>query len=219
VFRRQRYGRISYNEVDRRLLILRQFRDELERYYAARTWTPTRRLVEPGEAKPLRESLNQKQDETSRVLGLAGISATVTYHNPQTGLLAPIQLVPNFPRLWEYDIESSALFDQIDRAIGIYQTERPHAVRRTWNPFFWIGLLLDWVSRLPFSIARRAGIQGLNEETKAASVVRSAIWIVGALGMLITALDAIVNLLQAFDVWEAIRAFVSGRGLEPPQPR
>lgn len=216
VFRRHRFEKIPLWELGRRLSILRKFREDLARYYAARTWTTTRRLVEPDDAKQLRESLNHQEAEASRVMGLAGISGTGLYHDPRTGFAGPIQLVPNFARLWEFQIDSAALFDQVDRAIGIYQTERPHAATRTWNPFFWVGLVLDWASRLPFTIARRAGIQGINEETRGAAVARSVFWLMGAAVMLIPVLDAIVNLLKAFEVWESVRAFLFGRGIEPP---
>lgn len=47
--------------------------------------------------------------------------------------------------------------DFIDRAIGVYTSDRANSIIRTLNPFFWLILILEIVVRSPFYVLRVAG--------------------------------------------------------------
>ena len=57
--------------------------------------------------------------------------------------------------------------DELDRVIGVYETDRRNSIFRTFNPLWWIGNLAGWLVRLPF---RAIGAAGFDADKAEASV-------------------------------------------------
>ena len=88
------------------------------------------------------------------------------------------------------------LMDVIDQGIGIYETDRRAALLRTINPFFYLGIVLDWIVRVPFLLLGKAGFdQQKVEMSFVGRVIKGTIYIVTALASLLTVLQ-LLNYLE-----------------------
>jgi hypothetical protein len=68
-------------------------------------------------------------------------------------------LVDNIFNLHQLKISPQTLFDYVERAIGVYRDDKVKSLVRTLNPLFWLSIVLDYVSGLPFTVL---GALGLN---------------------------------------------------------
>ena len=69
-----------------------------------------------------------------------------------------IDLLENIFSLQQHKVDPKTLVDHIERAIGIYTTDRFGASVRTLNPFFWLSILIDYTARLPFFLLGSLGL-------------------------------------------------------------
>ncbi|MBW6470351.1 MAG: hypothetical protein K0A90_03930 [Methanosarcinaceae archaeon] len=79
-----------------------------------------------------------------------------------------IDLVNDIFILYMHEIRPSHLIDYIDRSIGVYEDDKLKSKFRTVNPFFWLGLILDFIINLPFKLI---GELGFNKSKFEASFV------------------------------------------------
>ena len=66
------------------------------------------------------------------------------------GRVHRIDVFSNMFGLGRFHMTSKHLVDFIDRAIGVYQFDRTAALRRTFNPFWWLKRSLLWLLSVPF---------------------------------------------------------------------
>ena len=66
-----------------------------------------------------------------------------------------------FPR---FRIPFQNAVDLIERAIGVYQSDRMAAIRRTINPFWWLFRGLLWSVRIPFILLGAMGYDAARME-------------------------------------------------------
>jgi len=209
------YRKIPIWENRRRLALLQNFRDLVVKY-DDEVSPPTGVLGNPfpqdtDASLITRKALNLVLDEISWVLWRAGISATITWTPPGItgGSVQQIPIIPNFFNLPQYQIPNQVVLDQVDRAIGIYTSDQSSSQFRTWNPFFWMGLGLDFVADSAFAIARRSGFDTKKiEDTWYGRMFKFVVWALGALVLVLT-------LMQQFDLLESFREFV---GFDTPAP-
>jgi len=76
-----------------------------------------------------------------------------------------LDLVINIFNLGKMHIGHSPLLDSIERAIARYENDKKSAILRTYNPVFWITLLVDWIVSLPFEFLGKFGLQQDKLET------------------------------------------------------
>ncbi|MDP9351314.1 MAG: hypothetical protein M3P51_07220 [Chloroflexota bacterium] len=97
-----------------------------------------------------------------------------------------------------YNIGSQSILDHLDRAIGAYESRLPTLRRKLYNPFYWLGLLVLWVIRLPFAFFQALGLNARPVETSPAGPVIKLAWI-ATLGTIA------LNLLGAYADLESLK--------------
>jgi len=214
------YRKIPIWENRRRIALLQQFRDLVVKY-DDEVLPPTGVLgtlfpQDTDASLTTRRALNLVLDEISWVLDRAGISGVVTWSPPAVtgGYIQQIPIIPNFFNLPQYQIENQVVLDQVDRAIGIYTSDQRASKVRTWNPFFWVGLALDFLAGSVFALARRSGFSTRNvEDTWFGRAFKFVVWALGAVVLVLT-------LMQLLDLLESFREFVgfdAPASLPPPK--
>lgn len=156
------YRKMTIFQNARSLRALKKFRKLAERYfenvdYGAYGLT----VLEKPAAKAIRSQLNLMLERVKRALSCVDLRSEIC---PAPPIDAPdteegVYLVDNIFNLHGLKISPQTLLDYTERAIGAYRDERPRAFLRTFNPFFWLSILLDWAAGLPFAVL---GVLGLN---------------------------------------------------------
>lgn len=156
---RRRPRSIFYWEAKERLRTLEQFRDDVEAFFQQAHWNPEEDWVQDDGAKALRRRINERLREAEVACYFVGVGQPLDYAPPPAvgGLAGQVDLfrnIFNFPRL---RLPIELLTDELDRAIGIYRSWLGPLWRKLFNPFYWIGRLLEAISRIPFRILASAG--------------------------------------------------------------
>ena len=95
-----------------------------------------------------------------------------------------------------YQVAPNVVVDILQRSIGVYQTDRTRSLRRTVNIFWWLKMLLVWISRAPFSVLRAAGFDAERAEASILGrLVKGLLIVIPAVASLL----AIADLLGALD--------------------
>src|ERR1043166_6771736 len=193
------FHRIPVWENRRRRRLLIQFRDLIARYEQQLPTSTMGDVYDSEESAQTRGELNRQLAEAELCVARAGISTVVTWTPPAAvgGYVQQVPVLTNLFNLHMHHIPFQSAIDIVDRAIGNYESDEENAWWRTFNPFFWLGLLLDYVAFVPFAIARRAGFQTQKiEDSWIGRTLKFVVW-------LLTAAALIVSLLQAFGIWDA----------------
>lgn len=148
-----------------------------------------------------RNQINLMMHDVADCFDLMGVPHSITYTPPPIigGYVRSIDLIGNIFDLWQFEIQSSHLFDCTDRAIGAYQREGLNLRRKLFNPFYWLGLLLVWFLRLPFKFLTAAGFNGQKLEGSLTGKIVKVV-----LGLLPLTAAA----LKIADDWDKVRAFL-----------
>ena len=110
--------------------------------------------IENTEAVQARQRINSTVDQAQRIIEAAGIPPSMRWMPPRMmgGHVQQINLLLNLFELDRFQIPSQNAVDFIERAIGVYQSDRMAAIRRTINPFWWLFRGLLWFARIPFVV-------------------------------------------------------------------
>ena len=108
------------------------------------------------------------------------------------GHVHEIDLILNLFKLDRYQISASYAVGFIEMALGVYQSDRTAALRRTINPFWWLFSGLLWFTRIPFVVL---GAVGFDAERAERSVLGRFVKLAAALLAATAALLTILNLL------------------------
>ncbi len=116
-------------------------------------------VVERPKARAIRSRLNLMLERAKRALSLAGLSPDLCDESrPEAAEHEEaVYLAENIFNLHQLKISPQALLDSVERAIGIYRDDKFRSLIRTLNPFFWLSVLLDCASSLPFAILGALG--------------------------------------------------------------
>jgi hypothetical protein len=139
---------------------LKKFKKLAERYfgnvdYGAYDLT----AVEKPEARGIRSQLNLMLERVKRVLSWVEVSPDICDASRPTaaGYEEGIYLVDNIFNLHQLRISPQTLLDYVERAIGVYRDDKFRSLVRTVNPLFWLSIVLDYISGLPFAIPGALG--------------------------------------------------------------
>jgi hypothetical protein len=187
------YTKLLPWENSRRLTKLAEFRDLVIQYFdnSRAEWMVDERIEKP-EAGAARVDINRMMDEVHDILLYSGINPSIRYTPPAVigGYIQNIDLVQNIYNLHRFRISPNNLLDFIDRAIGIYERNERAAFLRAINPFFYLGLVFDFVARIPFVLVGRMGFNRKKaEESLPGRVVKGAVYIITALASILTVLQ------------------------------
>ena len=184
--------------IEFRNLVIAHFHDDHTE------WNTDPRITEitPPEA---RRGINQSVEEVHSMILQAGINPTVKWIPPAVigGYVQNVNLILDIFNLDGFlEITPDHVLDVIDRAIGIYESNAKWARFRRFNPFFYIGFVFDFVSRLPFIALGKIGANQLGVEMSDFSRLIKGIlyWIQ------VTA--ALIAIYKFWDFWTPIKKLV-----------
>ena len=198
------YTKILIWENKRRLNNLREFRSLMIRYFNHSRVGFGGGRVEESAAKEARREINRLKDEIHSIILDSGIDPGFSWTPPSAvgGEETKINLIEDIFNLDQFDIGPNNVLYLIDRAIGIYDANRRSAFVRTFNPFFYLGRVLDAITDLPFIII---GIFGFNRQRMKASAVGRLVK--GSLYLIII-VAVFLTILHLLDFLEPIKQFV-----------
>ena len=200
------YTKILVWENKRRLNKLIEFRNLVIAHFdnSHTEWNMDTRTTEitPPEA---RRRINQSVQEVHSMIIQAGINPTVKWIPPAAigGYVQNVNLILDIFTLDGFsEIERDHVVDMIDRAIGIYESNAKWARFRRFNPFYYIGLVFDFVSRLPFIALGKLGANQLGMEMSVfGRLIKEVLyWIQVA--------AALIAIHKYWDFWTPIKNFV-----------
>ena len=152
-----------YWECKRRLTVLRQFRVLASDYFKNIQNAGWQSAGVPPRMNEVsvnaRGAMNLLMQDVLLSLNLIGVSASSTYLNPMGGYSMNVHVIENIFDLWQFRMRPTMAFDTLDRAIGAYDQKCKRLFRQTFNPVYWLGLLIAWVFHLPFQLLRAAGFK------------------------------------------------------------
>ena len=169
------YAKILIWENNRRILKLGEFRKSIVAYFNNCDFSGY--ALEPEEnqkALDARREINVSLKEVFKITVAAGINPTITYTPPPAigGYIRDVDLIHNIFNIRAYRLSPEMIIDVIDRAIGVYATNRRMAKVRIINPFYYLGVILDLITELPFILIGRLGFD--RDKAESSSVGRIA---------------------------------------------
>lgn len=201
----RRYNKILVWENNRRLKKLIDFRELVIAYFdTARTeWNVDSKNIEIT-ALEARKRINRSVQEVHSMIVQSEINPILTWRAPATigGFVRKVDLVYNIFNLEVFLLDANSTIDVIDRSIGIYESDHKKALARAFNPLFYVGLVLDFISGLPFIFL---GKLGLNRQMMEVSVVGR---LVKSVLYLIQVIAALIAIYQFWDFWTPVKNFV-----------
>jgi len=199
------YSRIPIWTNKHRLTILRDFRQQAIFYFEGVIYSRDGNRTEMPQCAPARQRLNYLLVEVDSIIDATEVGSTIDWTPPPItgGRIQRIHLILNIFNLDYYHIPRQFIGDTLDRAIGVYERDAPAALRRTFNPFYWLGRGLEGIARLPFIFLGRIGFdQRRLEESWLGKLVKGLIQLatlVGAIGKALKEFglfDPLIHLLK-----------------------
>ena len=162
------YRRMTIYQNLKSLRTLKKFRKLAERYFENVDYgSYGLTALENPKAKAIRSQLNLMLERVKRALSSVDLRSKIC---PVPPVDAPdseegVYLVENIFNLHALKISPQTLLDYVERAIGAYRDEKPRALIRTFNPLFWLSILLDYTANLPFAMLGALGLNRSGMET------------------------------------------------------
>jgi hypothetical protein len=156
------YNRMTIFQNLQCIRILKKFKKLAERYFENVDYgSYGLTAVEKPKAKAIRSQLNLMLERVKRALSSVEISPDIC---DASRLTAPeheegVYLVDNIFNLHQLKISPQTLLDYVERAIGVYRDDKFKSVIRSLNPLFWLSIVLDYISSLPFTILSALGFE------------------------------------------------------------
>lgn len=154
------YKKITIWENRRRVNFLIEFRELVNGYFDNVEYRRfMQHPIENRGARERRTQINMKLKRVSNIIDLAGVYTSV-YHSPAPavgGFAGHVQILANIFNLYQYRMGKRDVLDCVDQALGVYNDDRINSILRTVNPFFYIGMVFDYLVSLPFTLLRKVG--------------------------------------------------------------
>lgn len=199
------YTKITVWENSRRLNRLVEFHNLIIEYFNNSHWEWTADgRIEEEPARLARVKINRAMDEAHCIILHSGINPSVIYTPPPAvgGYVKNVDVIQNIFNLDSHQMGIKPVLDFIERAIGIYESNHKSAIIRTLNPFFYLGLVFDAISDLPFIAIGKLGFN--REKAKSSAIGR----LVKGFLYLIMVAAAFLTILQLLDFLNPIKQFV-----------
>jgi hypothetical protein len=199
------YTEIPIWENKRRLRKLFEFRKLFTVYFNNSQITRLgREMIEEKEAQEARVEINRMIDDVHAIIVNSGVNPVLRWTAPATigGFVRDIDLIMSIFQIHRHQITPNNALDFIDRAIGVYESDRRRALARTVNPFFYLRIMLDWLADLPF---RFIGRLGFSKEKAESSIIGRAL---KGIIQLITLLASVLTILQLSGGLDLIKKYV-----------
>ena len=154
------YKDITIFELNRRIKLLQEARSDIFSYYnKISSLDFIDGPIDNPNSLILREKINYHLSEISKFVDQTNTPSSVIYSPPPNigGAIMNIEFFDNLFNLQRFGIHYQNVLDAIDQAIGIYQKDKRSASLRTFNPFWWLGIILKKLLHFPFYILTKAG--------------------------------------------------------------
>ena len=186
------YTKILIWENKRRVNILVDFRKLIIKYFDNTKLDWMEKELEENEiANATRVKINRILDEVHSIVIFAGLNPSIRYTPPPAigGYIQDVNLIHNIFIIHRFDIPPDSLLDFIDRAIGIYENNSRSSFFRTINPLFWIGIIFDFIARLPFNLIGRIGFNSKKaEESLLGKIIKGILYLITVVASFLTIL-------------------------------
>ena len=208
------YTKITIWENRRRLEKLSEFKNLVLKYFKDIQYEEF--SDEPLEGKSAiiaRGEINRVMDEVRNIILRSGIDTSVKCIPPPItgGYISDVDLIISVLHIRTYDIAKNRVLDLIDRAIGIYENNHRHALMNTFNPLFYIGIVIDWIVNIPFVFIGRIGFNREKAESSIPGRFITGRFIKGILWLVTTVPAfgaAILTILYLLGYLEPVKLFV-----------
>ena len=197
------YGNISLWENRRRVRVLYCFREQVTKYLSNVQSTYSDTLVnarsESSAADEARTRINFMAGRAKSYVLDAKVGTSVARTSPPAAGSRTFcfDLFDElFNDLESYGIPYRIVIDMLEKAIGVYETDRSRAVRRTINPFWWVKRLFEEGRRMRFRLSSALGFNAEQTESNVLGKLARGIlpWIAAVASLLV-----IANLLGFLD--------------------
>ena len=199
------YAKILVPENNRRIVKLHEFRNIVINYFNnSHSEFCDDVRTEKKEAQQSRIQINRNMDEIHDIILSSGINPSIQYTPPPAvgGYIKNIDLIKNIFYINSFDIDPNFILDFIDRSIGIYESNHTSALIRTFNPIFYIGLIFDYISELPFIAISKFGFNRQKAESSfTGKFIKGILY-------LITVIAAFLTILQLLDLLEPVKILI-----------
>lgn len=199
------YKKILIWENKRRILKLEQFRSLIVEYFNnSHVYRRAEERNEEPSAQVARVKINRNMEEVHEIIIRSNIQPLILWSPPPTvgGYTKHIYPIQNFFNLHRFDLGHNDILGFIDRSIGIYERNQSAAIIRTINPFFYMGLLIEWIAELPFLAIDKLGLdRGKAESSILGRLVKGILY-------LITVIAALLTILQLLEFLEPLKIFL-----------
>jgi hypothetical protein len=175
-------------ECNHRIKLLRHFRELIIHYFNNVTYHRFEISEENSEAQQARREINRLLLEARQVIWAAGVGTSMYYG---IGLAGEVDFLDNLYNLGRLDIPPQPVVDAVEQALGAYERERPKALLRTLNPFYWLGQALALVVSIPFKLIGLAGFDAKKAEGS---------WVGKLVKFLLSMLTTLATILKILDL-------------------
>jgi hypothetical protein len=184
------YDNIPIWENNYRLRKLSEFTDYLKQYYNSAN----------EEAK---NNICLSLQEVHDIILCAGINPYLNYTPPPMigGYIQNIDVVLNFDNLRCYGISERKVYDFILMAVGVYLRDKRKSWIRTFNPFYWLGRIIECIASIPFWFLGHIGFDRYKIETSLLGKITKGIF------KIVIFLSALLPILDLLGLLEPIKAF------------
>lgn len=194
------YKQIFSWENKERIKYLENFKAHVINYFIGIGYDDFGYSLENEIAKIERKEINKHIDKAHLYIITTGISKKViNYAVPITGWKSYyVDLVLDIFNLIEIGVDHRLLLDIIERAIAIYKKDSRKAKQRTYNPLFWMVLLIDYLVSLPFETLGKVGFnQNKLEASFLGKLFKYAFYVISYLSLAVLAHIFISALIEA----------------------
>ena len=199
------YKKILPRENNRRLSKLTSFRNDVVNYFNNCKFDRSEFEVnENEEARRTRIEINTALDEVHEIILAAGINPCLTYQAApmRGGFITDLDVIMNIFNISSHQITPNIITDQVERAIGIYTKNRRAALFRFFNPFFYLGLIIDLLANLPFVLLGRIGFNRAKAESSLLGRIAKGFF------QLVYLIAAVFAVLYYLGYMEAVKIFI-----------
>jgi hypothetical protein len=120
------------------------------------------------------------------------------------GYAQNLDVILNAFDLYSFQIPSQKVFDCTDVAVGAYERECQRLLRQSFNPFYWLGMLVVWVLRLPFKLLAAVGFDVTKAEQSVFGKIVKLIW-----GLILGFATFVPAILETADHWDKLHKWLA----------
>ena len=185
------YRQITFCENEKRIDLLENFKLHLDTYLNNLKHHYSGGLSENVKAKEEHKEINKLIDEAcSYIEAIPSIVGIIDENNYLTRGLDFCQ-----QNLIDRSSFYESLVNMTERAIAIYRKDSSRAKQRTYSPFFWIALFVDYLVGLPFETLGKVGLnQNKIEASFVGKLFKYAFYVISYLSLAV-ATHVVINAL------------------------